>query len=284
MRKTMNKPLFCVLIYALSTLPVIAGDNPNRAAGDPAIRHITTAVDHLSVLEYDEPVVMAAVGSPAFQIERQENKVFIKPSRAGVTTNLFVWTGSNQRFGYELVVGDVASMNASIHEAGPKPAPATTDSTAQSEVFADSLITRTILASRPIESVDVKPSQTNKLELKVKQVFSTANTIYIQYTLENLGLRSYRITAPRVVELVPQHPHMNPISVRGKQIDKKLVAQLGDAREIPRVIVHSDTASNDIDPRTIQQGVVAIQRTGQHQATTIFQLAFDTEVKAAFVF
>jgi len=48
--------------------------------------------EHLTVLEFHEPVTMAAAGSSDFQIERESNKVFIKPVKSGAATDLFVWT------------------------------------------------------------------------------------------------------------------------------------------------------------------------------------------------
>ena len=280
----MKNAAICILIYSVLSVSAAAGDKTVRESGDLAIRHVTTALDHLSVLEFDEPVAMAAAGSPAFQIERQENKVFIKPSKPGITTNLFVWTASNQRFSYELAVGDVSAMNASIHEARPAPATAP-DNGPQLESLADSLLTHTILGSRLIEARDVKPSRTSRIELRVEQVFSTAKTTYIEYTLENLGDHSYRISAPILVELAAQHPHLNPLSVRGKQIDKKVLDGLGDVQEVPRKVAHDDNESADVAPGRRQKGVVAVERSRPDKAEAIvFQLVFDREVKATFVF
>jgi type IV secretory pathway VirB9-like protein len=62
---------------------------------------VATALNHLTVLEFHEPVTIAAAGSSDFQIERQENRVFVKPMKSGVSTDLFVWTAS-RLFAYEL--------------------------------------------------------------------------------------------------------------------------------------------------------------------------------------
>ncbi|SRR5581483_1447654 len=278
----MKRNLICTLIYILCVLPATAADQP-RGAGDQNVRHVTTALDHLTVLEYDETVAMAAVGSPAFQIERQDNKVFIKPTKAGISTNLFVWTASNHRFGYELAVGDVGSMNASIHDVAPTPAPVA-DTAAKTEQIADALITRTLLGGRLIEGVDVRPSRTSRIKLRVEQVFPARNSIYIQYTLENLGARPYRIAAPSVLELELEHPHLNPVSVRGQQIDRKVLEELGSAKQIPLTIAHADNESNDVGPGMRQHGIVVVRRAEGRQSPIVLQLVFDTEVKATLVF
>jgi len=284
LRKKMKSAAICILIYSVLSVSAVAGDKTVRESSEPAIRRVTTALDHLSVLEFDEPVTMAAAGSPAFQIERQENKVFIKPSKPGITTNLFVWTASKQRFSYELVVGDAGSMTASIHEVRPAPAEAP-DKASQFETLADALLTHTILESQPIEGKGIKPSRTSRVELRVEQVFSTAQIIYIQYTLENFGDHPYRIGAPTVIELALRHPHLNPLSVRGRQVDSKLLDSLGGAQEVPRTVAHYENESTDVAPTTRQRGLVAVERSRQDKPEAIvLQLAFDSEVKATFVF
>ena len=75
---------------------------------------MATALNHLTILEFHEPVTMAAAGSSDFQIERQENKVFVKPMKSGASTDLFVWTAS-RRFAYELeTTQEVKNMNFAI--------------------------------------------------------------------------------------------------------------------------------------------------------------------------
>ena len=80
-------------------------NSPALSAARPVLQseavHIATALDHLTVLEFGEPVTKAAAGSPAFTIEWRDNKVLIKPLKPGVSTDLFVWTAS-RRFTYEL--------------------------------------------------------------------------------------------------------------------------------------------------------------------------------------
>ena len=66
------------------------------------IRHIETSLNHLTVLEFGEPVTTLAIADPdSFQVERHDDKVFVKPLREGVSTNLFVWTASRE-LSYEL--------------------------------------------------------------------------------------------------------------------------------------------------------------------------------------
>ena len=82
------------------------------------IQHIETALNHLTVIDLAEPIVTVAVADPdSIQIERHDDKVFIKPLKDGVSTNLFIWTASRQ-IAYEIdPAGDLAKMNVIVRNA-----------------------------------------------------------------------------------------------------------------------------------------------------------------------
>ena len=79
------------------------------------IRHIETSLNHLTVLEFGEPVRTLAIADPdSFQVERHDDKVFVKPLREGVSTNLFVWTASRE-LSYELdPAGQLRAMDVLV--------------------------------------------------------------------------------------------------------------------------------------------------------------------------
>jgi Conjugal transfer protein len=74
------------------------------------IVHIETALNHLTVIEVGEPVVMAAAGSKAFTVERKDDKVFVQPQEENATTNLFIWTASHRRYTYELETSPIVGQ------------------------------------------------------------------------------------------------------------------------------------------------------------------------------
>jgi hypothetical protein len=190
-------------------------------------------LDHLTVLEYDEPVTQAAAGSSAFQIERQENKVFIKPLKSGVTTNLFIWTASNKTFSYELTVGDVINMNTEIYNVSkPSATTSAVDASVQMEQVADLLITRTLLGIEPIDSAGFK-SIKNKIGLRIQQVFRSRNSLYIQYSIENMSARPFRITNPNLYEIQVEQSRVNLPRLKGRQIEQQVVDGFGRTRQIP---------------------------------------------------
>src|SRR5690348_16470832 len=63
-----------------------------QRAAAPNVIHLATALDHVTAIEFGEPVTLVAAGRDAFEIERRDDKVLIKPLSAGVATDLLVWT------------------------------------------------------------------------------------------------------------------------------------------------------------------------------------------------
>ena len=75
------------------------------------VTKVQTALNHLTVIEVAEPITMAAAGSEAFEIERHGTRVFVKPTKPEVATNLFVWTEHGRSI-YELQpAGEVSKMD-----------------------------------------------------------------------------------------------------------------------------------------------------------------------------
>jgi hypothetical protein len=262
-----------------------ASERPTPDPAVPLSQRVVTALDHLTVLEYDEPVAQAAAGSPAFQIERQDNKVFIKPLKSGVTTNLFIWTASKKSFSYELSVGDVINMNAEIRIAVPKPAPtaAAGDTSAPMEQVADMLITRTLLGAEPVDGAGIKTPR-NRVGLRIQQVFRSKNSLYIQYSIENLSGQPYRITTPNLYEIQVEQSSVNLLNLKGRQLDQQIINEFGKTVRIPLAIAHSDSQAGEIAPRERKQGIVAIRRSQDPSSPLVLRIAFDANVSATVVF
>jgi len=96
----MKRSVSLILLSSFCAVAALAQQSDTSSA---SVVHVATALNHLTVLEFHEPVTMAAAGSSDFQIERESNKVFVKPIKSGAATDLFVWTAS-RRFAYELEI------------------------------------------------------------------------------------------------------------------------------------------------------------------------------------
>src|SRR5215469_2641668 len=169
------------------------------SASPSAVVRVATALNHLTVLEFHEPVTMAAAGSSDFQIERESNKVFIKPIKSGAATDLFVWTAS-QRFAYELEISqEVKDMNFAIDSAQPArpPKPIVVP---VSDQFVDVVLTRALLGAEKIKQKNVRKVK-GQVNVRVEQVLRTLTTVYVHYTIENNSGLSYRFNAPEAYEL-----------------------------------------------------------------------------------
>jgi len=253
-------------------------------AGSPPLSpvHVATALNHLTVLEFHEQVTMAAAGSSDFQIERQEDKVFIKPTKPGASTDLFVWTAS-RRFAYELeATSEVKNMNVSVDNPLPPPpaAPSNSGFSAHVDELADMVLTRAFLGAVEITPANARAPK-SKVRVRIQQVFRTKTSIYVHYSIENDGRSAYHVATPDVFELQAGHSNLSLPSFAHKQLDPRLVENLSDIHSVSLPVPHAETAAEDLAPGESTEGVVAIRQ--DLSSPTVVQLVFDSQVKATFV-
>src|SRR5215831_10083883 len=220
-----------ILILTMYVVCVSADELKVNAPAPTEVVHVATALDHLTVLEFGEPVTMAAAGSPSFQIERHEDKVFIKPLKAGVSTDLFVWTAS-RRFAYELEPpGEVKNMNFAVDSRIPTPKPAP-DSKEELNDIADMMFTRALLGSERVDSTSIKDAK-DRITVRIEDVFQSRNTTYIHYSVRNQSARPYRVTTPQVAEAIAPDASISIQALRHMQLDGQVLHKLGKLRERP---------------------------------------------------
>jgi hypothetical protein len=272
----MKRYLALILIYTVCSVHVLAQQRSNTT---DAVTHIATALNHLSVLEFQEPVTLAAAGSTDFQIERQENKVFIRPMKTGASTDLFVWTAS-RRFAYELeTTAEVKNMTFAIDSSAPAPV-AQPSASPRVDEFADIMLTHAFLGAVEITPANPRTPK-NQVSVRVEQVLRTRTTIYIHYRVENNSKRAYHLTTPEAQELKAGHSNLALPSFAHKQLDPRLLASLSDVNNVSLPIAHSETAAEDLGPGEVTQGVIAIRQA--LDSPTVVELVFDGQVKATFV-
>lgn len=272
-----------ILICTLCAVSAWAGETKTITPAREEVVQVATALDHLTVLEFGEPVTMAAAGSSAFQIERNDDKVFIKPLKAGASTDLFVWTAS-RRFAYELEPpGEVSNMNFAIDSRLPtknSPQPGT-----HLEDVADMMLTRALLGAERVDSSSVG-NEKGRVTVRIEHVFQSRSTLYIHYSITNLSHQPYRVTDPAVLVAVAPQATISLLSIPRTQLDKHLLHKVGELRERPVSPVRSEFSKEDIQPGEEVQGVVAIRE--QVATPTIFELTFSSEgrykVQAVMVF
>src|SRR6266700_879384 len=262
-----------ILIYSLCTGPAFP-----QQADTPAtnVVHVTTALNHLTVLEFHEPVAMAAAGSADFQIERQESKVFVKPMKAGASTDLFVWTAS-KRFAYELeTTEELKNMNFAIDNSTPAAPSVST----HVDEFTDITLARAFLGTEQINSSRVRAAK-NQVEIRFAQIFRTRSSIYIHYTIENNKKGPYHLAVPSAYQLRADHPSVYLPSLACTQLDNQELFKLGNAQELVLPVARAEFGVQDLGPGEATHGVIAIRQ--DLTSPAIVQLVFDGGVKATLV-
>lgn len=272
----MKRYLAFILIYSVYPITFIAQQAEPAAT---KVSHISTALNHLTVLEFQEPVTLAAAGSADFQIERQDNKVFVKPLKSGASTDLFVWTAS-RRFSYELEpAGEVKDMNFAIDNpvTAPKPAP---DPPVQMEQVADMLLTRAFLGMEPVDHSGISVPK-DKIALRIEQVLRTKNTLYIQYALENQSKTPYHVGTPMAYRQEVIASDVSLPALERHQLDSQTIHRLGDTKTIPWPITHAESVPQDVLPGESARGVVTIRQ--DVESPVVLELVFDVDVRATLV-
>ena len=266
----MRTALILCCLVSTSAFPdqfKIAAQSPEQ------VIHVATALDHLTVLEFGEQVTMAAAGSDAFQIERHENKVFIKPLKSGASTDLFVWTSSH-RFSYELQpAGEIKDMTFALDTAIalPKSAP---DDTVRLDEVADMMLTRAFLGAKQIDSSSIKDEK-GQITIRIEHVFQSSNSVYIHYSVRNHTGRQYRVGAPTVSQAFTLHATVSLPALQYKQLDNRTLHKLGQLSERPLTPVRTDFQRQDLAPNEEMNGVVVVR--AQFSKPSLLYLTFPAE-------
>ena len=267
---------------AVSSLCAVAALSQQTGTPSPnAVVHVATALNHLTVLEFHEPVTMAAAGSSDFQIEREANKVFVKPIKSGAATDLFVWTAS-RRFAYELeITQEVKDMNFAIDTAQPAPAPAPKPVVeTDTDQFADVVLTRALMGAEEIKQTSARKAK-GQVSVRVEQAFRTRSTVYIHYTMENNSGLFYRVNPPEAYQLKADDPPISLTSLTHTQLDRATLEELGDTHALALPVAHAEAEAEDLHPGETTQGVVPIRQ--DLKSPVVVQLVFRDGVKATFV-
>jgi len=277
----MRRTVSLIFIYGLCASAALS-----QQSGTPSpnpVVHVATALNHLTVLEFHEPVTMAAAGSSDFQIEREANKVFVKPIKSGAATDLFVWTAS-RRFAYELeITQEVKDMNFAIDTAQPALAPAPKPVVeTDPDQFADVVLTRALLGAEEIKQRNTHKTK-GQVSVRVEQVFRARSSVYVHYTIKNNSGLSYHANTPQAYQLQIGDSPISLASLAHTQLDRAVFEELGDKQkqELALPIGRSEAEADDLHPGESTQGVVSIRK--DLKSPAVIQLVFRDGVKATFV-
>ena len=276
-----------ILWFALSISLASAAESDAIPAAPAQTVHLATSLDHITVLEFGEPVTLAAAGSSAFSIEWRENKVLIKPLKSGASSDLFVWTSSKKRYAYELdPPGEAKSMNYAIDNptpvSAPIPVPASDDRMTE---LADMVLTRAFLGAERVESRDLG-NEKGRVIVRVENVFQSVNSLYIRCSIQNRTAQPYRVLKPAVYELISPDATVFLAGIRRTQLNAHAVEKLGETKRNPIALASAEIAQQDIAPGETTRSVIVLRR--QSTAAAVLEIVFpnagDRHVSATFVF
>jgi hypothetical protein len=191
------------------------------------IVRVETARDHLTVIELSDPITMVAVGNQsAFNVERRENKVFVKPAEDGAKTNLFIWTVAG-RFTYELVAAKtVDQMHFAIDQ--PPAAVAVNFSTRSPQGFAEKA--RPLPAEMLTEATPIVPhgdrETRGRVEIALRDLYRAENRLYVRYAIINHSGRAYRTAQPAAWRLEGIRSPQSLIPLGECQLGERLIRSL----------------------------------------------------------
>jgi len=270
----MKKLIFIPLVLGVA----VAGA---QTTSQSQIRHVETSLNHLTVLDFGEAVTTLAVGDPdSFQIERYNDKVFVKPLRDGVSTNLFVWTASRQ-ISYELdPAGQLATMDVLIRTAptaDPHPSAQASAKTSDAEIrkIASMVLAQALIGTEAVAH-DSGKSVAGRVQINLEQVYRAKDQLYIRYSVTNQTKDPFRMTTPDVSAPLPTQIPISLTSLRDHQLSPQTFAVFKTKPGSSLAIVQAESTAHDLAPGQTTTGVISIGST-QSNPPQIYQLNFGVE-------
>jgi hypothetical protein len=252
-----------------------------QTTGQSQIRHVETSLNHLTVLEFGEPVTTLAVGDlDSFKVEHHDDKVFVMPLREKVSTNLFVWTASRQ-LSYELdPAGQLSAMDVVVRNdppADPHVATRTSAEATGEEIrkIASLVLAHTMMGVEDIARDPGKPAS-HRVQVELEQVYRSKDQLYIRYSITNQAKTPFRLTTPDVSAPLPTRQPISLLGLRNHQITPQTFAAFRAKPASGLAVVQAESAARDLAPGEKTTGVVSIG-SPQANAPLLYQLNFGTD-------
>lgn len=243
----------------------------SETADRKQIIHVQTALNHITVIELSEPVIEVAAGSPSFKVEWRENKVFVQPMEAEVSTDLFIWTATG-RLSYELEpAGSVRQMDFAVVEAPlaatqPQPAVAAPPPLSPTDL---------LLAGKLIRAESSKGSK-NPVEVIICDLYESEGRVFVRYSVQNHSTRPYSAQTPRVYALDGVRYSRSLYGLVNHQLDEDQATKLKIKEKTAVPVLEGQLQASTLDPGQQTLGVVALRWPANNQPT-IFEFEFPSD-------
>jgi hypothetical protein len=268
--------ILIITAFLAAWIPLLAQKIERETSDRTQIIHLRTALNHLTVIELRESVTQVATGSQSFKVEWRENKVFVQPTEADASTNLFIWT-SSERLNYELEpAGDVAGMDFAVDQiplAQPKPA-STPQPTQPSP-------TEILLAGKPVRLESAKPSR-KPVEVMIRDLYERDGRLLVRYAVRNRSGHVYDVSTPQVYELTGVHYSQSLYMLVDAQLGDQEAARVTAKRQTPVPVLEGHVQTEHLAPGGESLGVVALHLPSSAEPTILrFQFANDDKEQIA---
>lgn len=247
----------------ISSLLLAATLAPAQNTTQDQPRHIKTALNHITIVEYGEGVTtLALADSDSFQVEKHDDKVLIKPLREGASTNLFVWTETRQ-FSYELdPAGSPSAMDVLIHtEPVKKEAAKHPNVTELSDDEIRRMValsqTKTLMDEQDMVRDPFKAPQ-DGVSVELEQIYRAKDRCYLRYTVINRSAAPFRITAPDLYAAIPTAPGISLFGLRNHQLSPDTFHSYKATRGSSVELLTDDSAQVDLAPGQRTTEVIAL--------------------------
>jgi len=274
-----------VLALIAAATPTPAQKIDTETASREHVVRVQTAMNHLTVIEFAEPVTTVAVGSPqAFRVERRENKVLIEPLQENVATNLFIWTAST-RLNYELVpaVSDAGQMDFAIDYRQSPQAQIIPQKAAVAASTPPGVPPEMLLNSTPIRMVGGSTATNTTLGVLIRDVYRKQDVLFVRYSLENRSRQTLRAGRPTVVSLNGLKFGQSLWSYQNSQLGAEFTARLkATGAPTPVEVTQCEPGIAEVSPGQAQTGLITLQLPAANpEATkaqpTVLQILFPVD-------
>jgi hypothetical protein len=262
----MKRAVLTFALISAAFLPTLAQKIETENTDRKQIIHLRTALDHLTVIELDEPVLQVASGSPSFKVEWRENKVFIQPTEADTRTNLFIWT-AGQRLNYELEpAGAVTDMDFAVDQTPLHPNPTVSLSTQPQPV--QPTISDLLLEAQPVRT-QPKQNGSKPVEVWISDLYEKEGHLLVRYTVFNRGTETYSVNAPQVFQLDGVRAKQSLYSLTNSQLSDKQASKLKINRRVPVKVLEQDVQLEKVAPGEQTTGLVSLEMASSSEPTVL---------------
>jgi Conjugal transfer protein len=266
---------FCLWILGNSYCNVLAQKIEISPANPDRIVRVETALNHLTVIEVPEAITTVAAGSPAFKIERRENKVFTQPLEEGESTNLFIWTAAH-RYSYELApAGNVGAMHFAIDHK-ESTSTASEDSPAEPKTESNEAASNALLRSIPVRWQGSRPDE-NRVAVEFRDVLKLSDRWLIRYAVVNRSAESYPLHKPRIAVMNSPVSKLSLLPLFGVQLGPREARHVRSDDQQRLNAIQSETGGDFVVPGREAIGVVGIAPLAETAKPSVLQFEFPAD-------